>query len=250
MRELVFVSLLLACSCRSTIRQQFCKESEVGSICTYVSDQSWVSLKRMEMALRGAHQPVQGRSDDIYLSISRVLSTPDAMSLYNPGIIGAVDEDAYERLYVRPKLKIRFTGIEIIEFRSGKLIRTRQSPKRFGCRSEGGPQDLCKIGEPQGCALHSIYVRPAIKGVALSAPAMVVFLMVCRDPAVQKAADLWAPLSELVPAKHLQLWVRGDTRFFGIHTPHVPVFGDLPFTSTHRGNFGCLLDKAQQLRCE
>jgi hypothetical protein len=249
MKGLVLVSLLLACSCRSTIRQEFCKESEVGRICTYVSDQSWVSLKAMEKTLRGAHQPVQGQSDDVYVSISRVFSTPDWKSLYNAGIAGAVHEEPYERFYVRPKLKIRFTGIEIIEFRSGKLIRERQSRKRFGCRSEGSPQDLCKIGEPQGCALHSISVRPAIEDVALSLPAMVIFLMVCKDPALQKAIDLWGPLSELVPARHLELWIRGDTRFFGIQTPHVPVFGDLPFTSTYRGHFNCWLDKAQQLRC-
>jgi hypothetical protein len=203
----------------------------------------------MELALRSAHQPVQGQSGDIYLSISRVFSTPDALSFYNAGIVGIGDADAYERIHVRPNLKIRFTGIEIIEFRSGKLIRERQSRKRFGCRSEGSPQDLCKIGEPQGCALHSISVSRAIKDEPLSAPAMAVFLMVCKDPALQKAIDLWRPLSELVPARHLEVWIRGDTRFFGIETPHVPVFGDLPFTSTYRGNFSCRLDDAQQLRC-
>jgi hypothetical protein len=249
MRGFVVVLLLLACSYRSTTHLQYRKDSEVGSLSVYVADQSWVSLKRMEMAVRGVHQPLKGGSGDNYVSISRLFSTADAMSLYTSGIVCVGDYEAYERLYVRPKLKIRFTGVEIIEFRSGKLIRTRQTPKRFGCRSEGGPQDLCKIGQPQGCTLHSITVRPAVNGGPQSIPARIEFLMVCKDPALQKAIDLWGPLSELVPAKHLVIWVRGDTRFFGIEPPHVPVFGDLPFKSTHRGSFSCRLDEAQQLRC-
>jgi hypothetical protein len=203
----------------------------------------------MEVALRGVHQLVQGGRDDVYISVSRVFSTPEALSLYTSGFTDVEDYDAYEKLYVRRKLNIRFTGVEIIEFRSGKLIRTRQTPKQFGCRSEGSPRDLCKIGEAQGCALHSVSVRRAIDDVPLSIPAMVVFFMVCKDPAVQKAADLWELLSELVPAEHLQVWVRGDTRFFGIEAPYVPVFADLPFKSTHRGNFTCRLDEAQKLRC-
>jgi hypothetical protein len=214
----------------------------------YVSDQTWMSLKQMETALSHGHQPVQGGGEDVYVSISRVLSPPDALSLYHPGVAGLGDAEGYERL-ARPKLKIRFTGIEIIEFRSGKLIRTRQWPKRFGCRSEGSPRDLCKIGEAQGCALHSISVRRAIDKAPLKIPARVIFFMVCKDPAVQKAADLWEPLSELVPEEHLQVWVRGDTRFFDLETAYVPVFADLPFTSTHRGNFTCRLDEAQKLRC-
>jgi hypothetical protein len=214
-----------------------------------VADRSWLGLKRMEIALSNFHQPIQGKGEDVYVSISRVLSPPDATSLYHGGVVGLGDEEGYEKLFARPNLKIRFNGIEIIEFRSGRLIRTRQWPKRFGCRSEGSPRDLCKIGEAQGCALHSISVSRAIDDVPLSIPAMVVFLMVCKDPAVQKAADLWEPLSELVPAEHLELWVRGDTRFFGIEAPYVPVFADLPFKSTHRGNFTCRLDEAQKLRC-